>query len=108
MKIVQDTNVLISGMFFGGPPFQILEAWRDNKIQLLLSLEMFEEYKRVAEELTETYKTIDITAILDLIVVNAEIIHAPVLRINVCKDKDDDKFIACALAGEIKIIENSS
>lgn len=34
MKIVLDTNVLVSGIFFSGPPYQILEAWRDNKIQI--------------------------------------------------------------------------
>jgi len=35
VKIVLDTNVLVSGIFFSGPPYQILEAWRDNKIQIL-------------------------------------------------------------------------
>ena len=104
MKIVLDTNVLISGIFFGGPPFQILEAWHEQKIQFLLSIEMFEEYKRVAEELAETHRGIDITAILDLIVVNSKIIHAPALVTNVCKDEEDDKFIACATAGDSKII----
>jgi predicted nucleic acid-binding protein len=28
MKVVHDTNVFISGVFFGGPPYQILKAWR--------------------------------------------------------------------------------
>jgi len=27
MKIVLDTNVFISGIFFGGPPSIILQAW---------------------------------------------------------------------------------
>ena len=35
MKVVLDTNVFVSGVFFGGPPHKILDAWRDGKIQLL-------------------------------------------------------------------------
>ncbi len=29
MKIVLDTNVLMSGIFFAGPPYEILRAWRE-------------------------------------------------------------------------------
>lgn len=36
MKVVLDTNVFLSGVFFGGPPFLILQAWRDGKIQLVI------------------------------------------------------------------------
>lgn len=28
MKLVVDTNVFISGVFFSGPPHDILNAWR--------------------------------------------------------------------------------
>lgn len=52
MKIVLDTNVLISGIFFTGPPYQILKAWRDRKFQIILSAEILFEYRRVAEELS--------------------------------------------------------
>jgi putative PIN family toxin of toxin-antitoxin system len=44
MKVVLDTNVFISGIFFSGPPYQILKAWRDGKIQLVLSESILEEY----------------------------------------------------------------
>jgi len=35
MRIILDTNVFISGIFFTGPPSHILKAWRDGKVQLL-------------------------------------------------------------------------
>ena len=44
MKVVLDTNVFISGVFFSGPPHQILTAWRDGKIQLAISQEILKEY----------------------------------------------------------------
>ena len=46
MKVILDTNVLISGIFFSGPPHQILNAWRDGKIQLVISQEILKEYWR--------------------------------------------------------------
>jgi putative PIN family toxin of toxin-antitoxin system len=51
VKIVLDTNVFISGVFFTGPPSQILKAWRDGKVQLLVSSSILEEYHRVGFEL---------------------------------------------------------
>jgi len=32
MKIMLDTNVLVSGIFFSGPPYRILKAWQESKI----------------------------------------------------------------------------
>lgn len=36
MKIVLDTNVLVSGIFFSGPPYQILKAWQERIIKRIL------------------------------------------------------------------------
>jgi uncharacterized protein len=60
MKIVLDTNVFISGIFFSGPPAQILKAWGDRKIQIILSKEILDEYRRVAYELSSKFPSIDI------------------------------------------------
>lgn len=35
MKVVLDTNVFISGVFFSGPPHRILKAWRDGEVQIV-------------------------------------------------------------------------
>ncbi|NOY85319.1 MAG: PIN domain-containing protein [Nitrospirae bacterium] len=51
MRVILDTNVLVSGIFFSGPPYQILSAWRDGKIAFVISPEILEEYERVGEAL---------------------------------------------------------
>ncbi len=104
MRVVIDTNVFISGVFFGGPPFQILKAWRDGRIQLLLTMEILEEYDRVSETLSEQFPGIDLDPVFDLLAVEAETILAPSLPKPVCDDPEDDKFLACALAGKTRII----
>ena len=104
MRIILDTNVFISGIFFSGPPDTILEAWRDGSIQLVISPEIFQEYQRVAEELSEKYAGIDISDILDLLLVKAEMIEAVKLTERVSADSDDDKFVACAIASSSEIV----
>ena len=104
MIIVLDTNVFISGIFFSGPPCTILKAWRDNAIQLIISPDIFQEYHRVALELSAQFPAIDISEILDLLLVKAEMIDAGDLPEAVSADRDDDKFLACAIAGSSQLI----
>jgi len=47
---------------------------------------------------------VDLTALLELIVVEAEMVQPDALDVEVCADPDDDKFIACALACGAKLI----
>ena len=104
MKVILDTNVLVSGVFFSGTPYRILKAWRDGKIQIVLSPEILDEYRRVGEILAEDHPNIDLKPILDYVVRNAEVYVAVPLPEAVCEDPDDDKFLACALASEITVI----
>ncbi len=45
MRAVLDTNVVLSGFFFGGLPGQILDAWRDARFTLVLSAAILGEYR---------------------------------------------------------------
>ena len=99
-----DTNVFVSGVFFTGPPYQILKAWRDRRIQILISGEILEEYNRVGKELSEKFPEVDLEPILQLITTHAVMLQPQKLPNAVCADPDDDKFLVCALAGKSKII----
>ena len=104
MRIVLDTNVLVSGVFFGRLPVRILRAWRDGDIQLVLSAEILEEYQRVGHLLAGRYSGVDLEPFLALLAVHAELVRAPALLRLVCADPDDDKFLACAMAGGVGVI----
>jgi len=104
MKIVLDTNVFISGIFFSGPPFQILRAWKNKRLQIILSQDILIEYQRVAESLTLKYPTIDILPIIELVTVHGQFVDTKNIDITVCEDPDDNKFIECAIASNTKII----
>ena len=104
MRVVIDTNVIISGVFFSGVPYLILEAWRDGRLSIVTSPEILEEYRRVGETLHKEHPGIDVESFLSLLAVQSEIVVASALTEQVCEDKDDDKFIACALSGRCEII----
>ena len=104
MRVVLYTNVFISGVFFIGPPHEILKAWRDGKLQLILSADILDEYHRVAETLAEQYPEVDLDPIIELLAVEADVISVPALREAVCQDPEDDKFLACALAANARVV----
>lgn len=104
MKVVLDTNVLVSGIFFSGPPAEILKAWRNGYIQFALTSEIIDEYLRVGMILAEKFSSIDINPILTLIITRSEIVQSQPFPQQVCDDPDDDKFLACALSSESEII----
>jgi putative PIN family toxin of toxin-antitoxin system len=97
VKIVLDTNVFVSGIFFGGPPAVILEAWQEDRLTLAASREILTEYDRVCSELYASHQGIDPAPFLAMIALNAEFVACPPLEKQVCEDADDDKFLSCAL-----------
>ena len=58
----------------------------------------------MAEELAKQFHEIDIAEIMDLLRVEAEIVHAPPLSKSVCSDPEDDKFLVCTVASSAKYI----
>ena len=97
-------NVFISEIFFSGPPYQILKAWQNQELQIIISLDILDEYFRVSEELSVQFPNADLNPILELITTKTELIEAAVLDEAVCDDPDDDKFFACAIAGGADLI----
>ena len=106
MKVILDTNVFVSGIFFSGPPYEILDAWRQGRLTLVISPEILDEYERVGEELANEFALVDITPSLELLAVKGDVIDAPPLAEQICADPDDDKFLACALASGTKVVSS--
>jgi putative PIN family toxin of toxin-antitoxin system len=106
VRVVLDTNVVVSGIFFGGVPGQILSAWVAGELLLMLSPGILDEYRRVGYELGIRHPevTASFEAVLSLIAMNAMIVDATPLDEPVSADSDDDMFLAAALASKTRIV----
>jgi putative PIN family toxin of toxin-antitoxin system len=104
LKVVMDTNVFVSGVFFSGPPYQILKAWQEGEFELVVSQEILDEYRRVGEILGEERPKVDLNPILNFVIEHAKVYKPAKLKGPVCEDPDDDKFFACAIASGSKVI----
>ena len=105
MKVIIDTNVFVAGIFFPkGIPRKILHAWKKRKFNIAVSSEILEEYKETVEYLKKKYPPTDASEFLELAALNSEYYQPKKLLEPICEDPDDDMFVACALAGSVKII----
>ena len=106
MKVVIDTNVLISGLYFGGVPARVVTAWTAGRVLLVVSPDILHEYRRVGLELAKgrapLIETLD--ALLAIVAVHATVVNAPPLATAVSADPDDDKFLAAAVASGAAMI----
>ena len=107
MRVVIDTNVLISALLFGGTPGELIPLWQNGRIIPLASREIVDEYIKVLAypkfELTEA----EITYLLHYeILPYFEIVASPsrATKVLVGEDPSDDKFLLCAKRGKAKYI----
>ena len=96
MKVVLDTNVLISGIFFGGLPRAVLDAWAEERFELLVSPLIFDEYGRTCERLSESHPGLEFQSVLASIIGHGKLVPDLTSSFPITADPDDDKFMLCA------------
>lgn len=106
LRVILDTNVLLSGIFFGGVPGRVLAAWQDDRLELVLSPDILAEYHDAGAVLASRYESTarPLETILALVTQTATIVEAPDLPERVSTDPADDKFLACAVAAQVSLI----
>jgi putative PIN family toxin of toxin-antitoxin system len=102
-KVVFDTNILISGHFWKGPPYRCLLAVESGLATLILSDPILTEFR---EKLTDKFglSKSDVTPIVERWATRAQLASIEGKSGWVAEDPDDDKFIETALAGGATII----
>lgn len=103
MRIVLDTNVLISGIFWSGTPSKILDLWVNDKFQLLTTQPILEEYNNTLNRISKGKKDNLVNAWMLFIVENSVVVNIK-KKFKLSADPDDDKFIDCAVSGNADFI----
>jgi len=104
-RIVVDTNVLLSGIFFEkGNEAQVLKLILEEGVGLLASLETLEELRETLTRPRFNLSPSESLAIFQVILEKCEVI----LNINdaevKCRDRDDQKFLDCAHTGRAEYL----
>jgi len=103
MRVVVDTNVLVSS-FFGGAPREIIDCWKRGDITLCVSRDLVDEYVDVLDRLGIEAPLIG--ELLDLFASGYHLVFtasAPAVRV-VKNDPDDDMLFGCAVELGAKVI----
>ncbi len=95
MRIVIDTNVLISGVFFGGFPRKVLSSVVAGEMTACATAEIINEYETIVHEMIDRKQGHISKNILTPLITAMEIIE-PITQIEICRDPDDNKFLGCA------------
>ena len=98
MRIVIDTNVVVSAIFFGGRPAELLRMVLRHEISAVATDEIVDEYQATVNCLLDKYDGRRLQLSIVPIFSAMEIIPAA-SRVEICRDPDDNKFISCAMDG---------
>jgi putative PIN family toxin of toxin-antitoxin system len=104
MRIVLDTNVLVSGLLNpDGLPVQILNLILNGKITILFDNRIINEYTEVLKRKLFGFKDEWIEPLLDFIKSEGEFITAEPVKLEF-KDEDDKVFYEVAKSGKAKYL----
>ena len=104
MKVVLDTNIFVSGIFWRGSSNKVILNWREGRFTLVTSLEAVSEIVRVLKDFKIKLSDEMIKDWVDLIVGNSIIVE-PKEKIEAIKnDPKDNIFIETAVAGNVDYI----
>ena len=96
--VVYDTNVLISGMIWGGIPYRSIELAQENKVKGLICDEILDEFENklmIKLGISSTRTSVVKTRLLGFL----QRIEIPNRLKGIATDPDDDMIVECAVVG---------
>jgi putative PIN family toxin of toxin-antitoxin system len=104
MRIVVDTNVLVSGIHWGGIPAEIVKAWANGHVKVVCSAEIIREYSEVLHRMNQEMPLAKLDGMLSFLISQSEIVQPNHWFKIILEDSGDDKFIDCAFHGQADAI----
>lgn len=108
MRIVVDTNIVISGLLWHGSPRHMLDAARNGAVTVFTSAELLAELEDVLRrpKLASLIARVPSTSdeLVDAYRALATVVTASPLPTPVSADPDDDAVLACAIAADAEVI----
>jgi uncharacterized protein len=108
MRLLLDTNVVVSGLLWNGTPAQLIDTARRDEVELCTSRPLLAELSRILQR-TKFAKVITASGMtLDQLVLGyaglATLVVPAKIPPTVLNDPDDDHVLACAVAAKTDLI----
>ncbi len=103
MRVVLDTNVIVSALLFGGYPERVLLAGLRGEIQLLTSRALLQELESVLREKFKLGRRL-VKDAMDLLKTLAEIVEMTSRLKVIAHPDDDNRVLECAVDGNAEFI----
>ena len=105
IRVVLDTNVLISALLFKGELTRMVGLWQRGKMIPIISKETFDELRTVLEYPKFSLSRAEIKSLIEQeILPFFEVVNVSKHVKGACRDPGDDKFISCALSANADYI----
>ncbi len=104
-RLILDTNVLISAIFFEtGNEARILDEVLKGKVTLVSGLDTLQELRETLAASKFKLTPLEVLNVFQLMVSISEIVLAPPNAKVKCRDPDDQKFLDCAVGGDVDFL----
>ena len=104
LRIVPDTNILISAFIVEGNEYRLIEKCFKREILLITSADVIDEFKEVALRPKFGFTEEEVDDFVNALIEAAEVVMPKEGVSGVCRDPDDNKLLAAALEGEADYI----
>ena len=103
MKVVLDTNVLLTSLRKTSKYRPIFDGLITGKFELIMSHDILQEYVEIIEQKTNPIISKNVSELL-INLKNVKKIEIYFRWLLITADPDDNKFVDCAIAGDVKFV----
>lgn len=105
MRVVLDTNTLVSALLFSGTASRLVPLWQSRRIRVVVSRAILREYLRTLAYPKFRLTPLEIRQLVEEeFLPFAETVRVSVRVATIKRDPEDTKFLECALAAHAEYV----
>ena len=108
IKLVLDTNTLVSAFFWEGNEAELLRKIEEGKVKLYITSEILKEIEEIIKrpKFNEVMRKANLTPdqIIQKIISLSHLVIAPKINVKFCRDEKDNIFLECAESAKVDYI----